>query len=347
MKKGLVSVVVPVYNVEKYLNDCIQSLVEQSYKNLEILLIDDGSSDSSPILCDKWAEKDERVKVIHKENEGAGKSRNKGINIATGEYIFFLDSDDYVKRDLVSKCVSLINQEKSAAVMYGVELVNDSGKVLERYVPYSNKYVYLGGEVLEQFLPEMIYSENEEKNNLKAPACMAFFYSMDVIKRNDWHFESETEYISEDLFSILKLMKYINKVIVLDESLYCYRKGHLSLSSSSRMSDYTLIKKFYEQCMELCNKNLYSDKTKKNIGYPYISFTIVCLKSIVLQNKSINVIYKELCKILSDDQLSTAISNLNYENEKSSKKLFYYLVQHKRIILSSILIWAQAKRRKK
>ena len=96
MENGLVSVVVPIYNVEKYLDRCINSIVNQTYKDLEIILVDDGSPDRCPEMCDLWGKKDKRIKVIHKDNAGLGMARNTGIENARGEYICFFDSDDYV-----------------------------------------------------------------------------------------------------------------------------------------------------------------------------------------------------------------------------------------------------------
>lgn len=96
MKKGLISIIVPVYKVEEYLDRCVESLVNQTYTNLEIILVDDGSPDNSGKLCDEWALKDKRIKVIHKENSGVSSARNIGIDNAKGEYIGFVDSDDYV-----------------------------------------------------------------------------------------------------------------------------------------------------------------------------------------------------------------------------------------------------------
>ena len=98
-----ISIIVPVYKVEAYLDECISSLVNQTYFNLEIILIDDGSPDNCPLICDGWAERDSRIKVIHKKNEGQSKARNVGLNIATGDYIGFVDSDDWIAPEMYEK----------------------------------------------------------------------------------------------------------------------------------------------------------------------------------------------------------------------------------------------------
>lgn len=98
MDYGKVSVIVPIYKVESYLDQCVQSIVDQTYKNLEIILVDDGSPDHCPIVCDAWAEKDSRIRVIHKENGGFSSARNVGLDAATGDYIQFVDSDDWILR---------------------------------------------------------------------------------------------------------------------------------------------------------------------------------------------------------------------------------------------------------
>ena len=98
----LISVVVPVYRVEKYLDHCIRSIVEQTYSNLEILLVDDGSPDGSGEICDRWARKDARIRVIHKQNAGAGAARNTALDTAGGDIIAFVDSDDYLHPNMLS-----------------------------------------------------------------------------------------------------------------------------------------------------------------------------------------------------------------------------------------------------
>lgn len=104
-KTGLVTVIIPVYNVEKYLHRCVDSVINQTYRNLEIFLVDDGSTDSSALICDEYAKKDSRVKVLHKENGGVSSARNLGLKNATGEYLTFVDSDDYILLTCIEKMV--------------------------------------------------------------------------------------------------------------------------------------------------------------------------------------------------------------------------------------------------
>ena len=107
----LISVIVPVYNVEAYLDRCVQSIVDQSYKNLEIILVDDGSPDNCPALCDAWAAKDSRIKVIHQENAGGGAARNVALDVALGEFVSFVDSDDYISPTMYQHLFSLFGKD--------------------------------------------------------------------------------------------------------------------------------------------------------------------------------------------------------------------------------------------
>ena len=121
--KQLVSVIIPVYNVENYLDFCLSSIVNQSYKNLEIVLVDDGSQDKSPEICDMYAKKDERIKVIHKKNGGVSDARNSGVETASGEFITFVDSDDYVCQDYVKILLESVNEAEADISSVGFEVV--------------------------------------------------------------------------------------------------------------------------------------------------------------------------------------------------------------------------------
>lgn len=115
--RGKISIIVPVYNVEKYLSQCIESIINQNHKNIEIILVNDGSTDKSGDICDKYSLKDNRIKVIHKKNEGVSIARNTGLKVATGEYIAFVDGDDLVDKDIYTRLINVINNSKYDLVM--------------------------------------------------------------------------------------------------------------------------------------------------------------------------------------------------------------------------------------
>ena len=119
MKDVKVSVIIPVYNVEQYLEYCIQSILSQDYNNLEIILVDDGSTDLSPEMCDEYGKKDARIKVIHKENEGQAIARNTGVRELTGDYFTFVDSDDYIRSDYISSMLKCAMEDQSDMVICG------------------------------------------------------------------------------------------------------------------------------------------------------------------------------------------------------------------------------------
>ena len=125
----LISIIVPIYNVEKYLNKCVESIINQTYKNLEIILVDDGSPDNCPAICDEWAKKDNRIKVIHKENGGLSDARNAGLAVATGEYIAFIDSDDYIELDFYNKLYKVIKDTNCDISMCNLRMVYENNNV--------------------------------------------------------------------------------------------------------------------------------------------------------------------------------------------------------------------------
>jgi glycosyltransferase involved in cell wall biosynthesis len=150
--KVLVSIVVPIYNVEKYLIKCVNSLVDQSYKNIEIILVDDGSKDKCPAICDELMQHDFRIKVIHKGNMGLSHARNIGIRAATGEYILFVDSDDFIHPDMVKDLLFLALKYDSDIVECGVRDVMDGENVKWQKYAQMHEEVYNHEEALEKML---------------------------------------------------------------------------------------------------------------------------------------------------------------------------------------------------
>lgn len=122
-ERPLISVIIPIYKVEQYLDRCLESVTNQSYKNMEIILVDDGSPDNCPVMCDTWAKKDARIKVVHKENGGLSDARNAGLKIATGDLIGFVDSDDWIAPEMYERLARSINDDQSDVAACAVEMI--------------------------------------------------------------------------------------------------------------------------------------------------------------------------------------------------------------------------------
>lgn len=135
--ENLISVIVPVYKVEKYLDRCVESIVNQTYTNLEIILVDDGSPDNCPVMCDTWAEKDSRIRAIHKVNGGLSDARNAGMAVATGKYIGFVDSDDWVEPGFYQNLYDLLQAHDADIAECGVNYIDENGK-LQRQRQYKS-----------------------------------------------------------------------------------------------------------------------------------------------------------------------------------------------------------------
>lgn len=149
----LISVIVPVYNVEPYIDRCIESIVNQSYTNLEIILVDDGSTDSSSTLCDKWKEKDNRILVIHKKNGGLSDARNAGLKMAKGEYIGFVDSDDWIAVDMYKKLMNSIKDTGSDIAACSVLMVYEN-KSPDKYLTHLENTVLNTNQAQLELLKE-------------------------------------------------------------------------------------------------------------------------------------------------------------------------------------------------
>lgn len=279
MDNPLVTVVLPVYKVEKYLQRSVDSVLQQTYTNLEILLIDDGSPDNCPALCDDYACSDNRVRVIHKQNAGLGMARNTGIEHATGTYICFLDSDDYIAPDTVEKCVKCITETGADTVQYGFHNVNSAGQVVRTHIPHPQKLVYAGSEVQDAFLPDLIYDDprTATRNNLWMSMCGAMF-RLEIILQNNWRLVSERQIIAEDVFSLTRFYRYVRKVAILPEAFYYYCENGASLTRTYRPDRFAGIKHFYRESLSQVAQLGYADSIKARLAMVSLSYTIAALK---------------------------------------------------------------------
>ena len=316
-----VTIVVPIYKVEKYLDRCLISIVSQSYRNMEIILVDDGSPDNCPNICDKWAQRDSRIRVVHKKNEGLGMARNTGIEHAKGDYICFFDSDDYVDSRAIEKACKCICSSNSDIVIFGVSSVNSKGEIFKSDVPKPLKRFYSGEEVQEVFLPDLIDPRNSETKNknlcLSAWACM---YSMDLLRKINWRFVSERQNISEDSYSLIELYKHVRSVAILPEALYYYCENEMSLTRSYRTDRYEKIKKFYYDCCKLADRMEYCYEVKVRISGLFLSLTIAAMKQVVASDMSGCEKRKMIRQIVCDKTMKEVLSTNKCRYQKKERK---------------------------
>ena len=337
MNNGLVTVVLPIYNVEAYLDRCIKSVVNQTYKNLEILLIDDGSPDGCPAICDVWAQKDPRIKVIHKQNQGLGMARNTGIENATGEYICFFDSDDYVAENTVELAYSLAQKENAEVVHFGFNTVDSNGKVIATFKPWDKPSVFEGEEVLNNFFPDFMAPSPyvKEPRRFYMSSCM-LFYSMKTVKAADWKFVSERDIIAEDVFAMIPLFKNVNKVAILPEALYYYCNNSASLSRGYKSDRYKKVKYFYIESIRLCDELGYSAEIKHRVSKPYVAFTIAALKQECAVS-GFKTALKTVKSVGNDETLQAVLKQNKNDVVSSTRKIMFFLLRNKMFLFATLL----------
>ena len=290
INKPIVSVIVPVYNAEKYLKQCIDSIVEQTYENLEIILVNDGSLDSSGCICDDFATKDQRIKVIHMENAGVSSARNTGLRISDGKYIMFVDADDKITAECIEILVKAIEQY-DVDIAFGKSFTSDYGK----------------GK-----MEEAIVWQNDEALRECLRYCISTFSVWAKLYRKD--FIGSTEFstnikVNEDALFMFELCCKKPKVVNISDEIYYYRPNENSVSRS-KYSDkfedilsvaerkYQVVKEHFPDLLYLAENTLLKARMnllkilcvrtrgeKKNLEVELIRYIKKNYKSHILTNK--------------------------------------------------------------
>lgn len=229
-----ISIIVPIYNVEKYLDRCMQSLLGQTLKDIEIIMVDDGSPDNCPKLCDEYEKTDSRVKVIHKKNGGLGYARNSGLDVASGEYVAFVDSDDFIEDSMYAKLYNAAVKE-NADVAYCNHFIfhTATGRLEKPYAPVEKSITFRGSEVVDEVMKNMIASAPETSTERK------YYMSVwrGIFRRSvigDLRFESERDYLSEDIIYQVAVLQRVSAVTFIHDRLYYYRENEISLTHAYR-----------------------------------------------------------------------------------------------------------------
>ena len=237
----MVSVIIPIYNCEKYLNECIFSVLEQTYKDFELILVDDGSTDNSLNICYEFAKKDSRIIVIHQENGGVSSARNKGLKNAKGEFITFVDSDDYVENDWLKMLLTAILANNADVSICGIKFDNKLRCLCEN-----------SSLTKDELLFEL------QKNGL----LYSVFNKLYRRKKLTVEFRSGLKF-GEDLLFNLEYFRKINDIAVVSQALYFYRKDNVnSATAGFREDKFDDILFLYKQTSDFCK--IISDECVRN-----------------------------------------------------------------------------------
>lgn len=254
MSKPLISVIVPIYNVEQYLDKCITSIVNQSYKNLEIILVDDGATDKCPDICDKWQIKDDRIIVIHKENGGLSDARNTGLEIATGKYISFVDSDDFISKYFVE-------------VLYE-NLINTCSDLIQcSYLKVNSDYLEKKKKVDANLNTKVFNTKNALKSLIEEVDLNQVVWNKLYKKELLQEIRFEYSKLNEDDFFSYQVFAKCNKIAYINIPLYYYLVRNDSIMGQhysikrldgleARFLRYEFLKKNYKELASLEKKNL-------------------------------------------------------------------------------------------
>lgn len=347
MSQPKVSIIVPVYNVEKYLERCINSLRNQSLTDIEIILVDDSSTDSSLEICKKAAEKDPRIKVISKINEGAGKARNAGLEIATGEYIGFVDSDDYVNEDTYKTLCEKADKYASDLVMPGMIFVDgnmfsEAGEcTLKSYFEADTHFET--EESLKKLKMGIVGSEPNDADDSKYGMSTAKnLFKNEIIKKNSILYESERRTLSEDALFMIDYISCIKKASGIPEAFYNYCRNGTSLSKSRKTDRFEKSLVFVDEVKKRFEKDITPDTYNTYIYRFWQAMCRVLCSQEIMYAMEHKVKYADLKKRLEEvcthSLTKSALRSYPINRLPVKQRVFAYAVKYKMYFLMKLLV---------
>lgn len=330
LKKLLISIVVPVYNNENRIHQCVESLLNQTLNDIEIILIDDGSSDQSGIIIDEMKSKDSRIKAIHQENKGVSNARNIGIELAEGRFIGFIDSDDYVDCQMYEKLYNKVISENSSMGMCRFCIVDSYLKKEEMW-----NFNIEDNNIAEYMFKDMIGKNNEidfnTSDTLMGSVCRCI-YDKNILNLNNIRFDEDTTY-AEDLLFNLKYIKGIKNISLINEPLYYYHIKKDSLSSAYRENFYTIIRELMVKIEKISD-----DYTMdKRINYAWFKYLIEVLRNLTINVSFFNSNrYRKLKAIVNDKENTVRLKNIRLKKLNMKNKFFYIILNNNSVFLMGI-----------
>lgn len=332
MMDELVSIVVPVYNMESSLSDCIESLINQTYPSIEIILVDDGSTDNSLSVCYKLQKKDSRVIVVHTENQGSGPARNEGIKVSKGKYLYFPDADDYVDENTIKVCVNAMCNGKYDLLVFGYNILSRDGKRL-----YTKKYenCEVDATILKKDYSSSLYQEG--KYYIQGAPWNKFFKSS-LIKEHDILYPSLRRH-QDDAF-IARYMHYTSSVKFLPETLYTYYENDLLNQWMKFPNNYidSVIGLYEDRKKNMLTWNINDQKTKDIVKKTLLSKAVIAMEQAYSPKNKMK--YKQRREFEKDIILKLS----NYKSELQVNTNCYYrmivgCIQSNNVVGIDFLVW--------
>lgn len=340
MKKEspLISIIIPVYNKEKYLRKCLDSLISQTYRNIEIILVDDGSTDNSGEICDYYSSKDSRITVIHNKNKGASQSRNVGINLSTGDYIMFVDSDDWVDVNICEILINAIRKNNAECAMCNyIREYPDRSLAKKIY----NNDIVIEGKNVQRILCGPIKSELKHPENLECFNSMCGkLYPSSAVKKFS---VMDLKFIgsSEDLMFNLQVFSSIRNMVYINKPYYHYRKEVNNSITNSYKHNFDLKWEIlYDTMLKIINENNLSDECYKalenRIALGTLGLGLNCI------NEKSNI-FKKTCqikKITSNDRRRRCLKKLEVKYMPLHWRIFYICAKYNLAVLMYFILIA-------
>ena len=319
--KETISVIVPVHNAEKYLIECIESIVNQTYDKLEIILVDDNSTDKSGDICDQYATNDSRVHVIHNIDggEGGAKARNVGISAATGEFFYFMDSDDYIEKTMLQKMYETLCREQSQGVICSFNYVDENGEALPWYTPQLSQYQSMAGiDVAKIFLTTL---------NIEGFSWNKLFRKEIFIDHNIRFDENMNSFV--DMYGMFQAVLNCKRVSFCSEKFYYYRQLSTSCVHTMSLRKLNNFQNVIEQISIVAEDNDMMKESQYFYAYRMLRQLFDAIKGKKGYNKQIwKQIKTEYCweKIFKDSIFNIEKLFFLYETESRIKNRIKLLV---------------------
>lgn len=339
MRQPKISIIVPVYNVEKYLDHCMQSLLGQTLKEIEIILVDDGSLDNSPALCDGYKSFNNNfhwpnIKVIHKKNEGLGFARNSGLEVATGEYIAFLDSDDFVNVNMYERLYAKAKEKDVDIVYCNCNIYKDDKHIYPRR-DVTEEVTFSGRKAVDEFLLDMVAPVPEYHHDVRyMMSVWHAVYRHSIFMEYGIRFVSEREFVSEDIIFNIDFLPHVERVCYLPDCLHYYVVNANSLSHTFDDAKYQRMVNLSWAIKERLTK-IYSEEKYR---LHYLRYVFCLLRNTIKRMVLMKETNKKIKETLDEEVYQELLSSYPYQRMDLKHGVMFFLLKYRCILLLRILL---------